>query len=62
MWGLLSSQELAGILDEGVAAAEEIVVSEADEVVGVDAELRGLAVAVVHRAGGEPHAPPAGQL
>ena len=62
VWGkALSGQQLAGELDEGVAAAAEVVVGQVDTIVGGDAELGGLAVNVVHRHGGEAHAPAAGQ-
>ena len=55
--GFLLREKSPGVLDKGVATTAEIGATEADEVVGGNAELGVLLVAVVHRAGREAHGP-----
>ena len=47
----LLCEKLSGVLDKGVATTAEIGPAEGNEVVGSNAELGVLSVAVVHRAG-----------
>ena len=53
----LLCEKSPGVLNKGVATAAEIGATEADEMVGSNAELGVLSVAVVHRAGREAHGP-----
>ena len=58
----LARNQFSGKFNQRIVALGLVLGGEGDIVVGRDAELSGLAVAVVHRTGGKTDAPAAGQF